>query len=317
MLSKTRRRIGYTLVATIGIVAFLVGAFAIVGEGLVRRYLERAQDLSDVDFCDRLVIACIGDSLTYGPPFRRSGSYPAHLVSTLEAAVPGLPVETVNLAVPGANTSQQLSVLEKSFEQTPEFSADFAIILTGINNYWNFRHATFWDRPGSTEENAASNAAADLLGLHELHQRDPAAFIDKVRVASYSKLRDRVGEEALRKRLPTEFFGTWLENDLARMVDHLRRRGVEPVLATYHFMGGDLNQQLRAIAENKGLKLVELELPLTFYEERGYLTDGFHMNSAGYLELAQRIAERLTGLYSKQELQERLHAKKQSAHCAE
>lgn len=83
------------------------------------------------------VIACFGDSFTYGMSAGIENSYPSQLEKILENKQLKQKFKVYNFGVPGINSSETLRNMQENIKK---IRPDIAIVLTGDNDDTNFKH---------------------------------------------------------------------------------------------------------------------------------------------------------------------------------
>jgi len=89
---------------------------------------------------DRVRIICIGDSYTFGIGAQQGSSYPDQLQALLDSSQPGK-FKVYNLGLPGSNSSM---VLKRLPEWMKRYRPDIILVLTGINDAWNFDESNYY-----------------------------------------------------------------------------------------------------------------------------------------------------------------------------
>ncbi len=87
-------------------------------------------------------IVCIGDSFTYGWGVSKNDSYPRQLERVLNKNKPEMHFRVFSLGVPGSNSSQHLLYLQDILSKYKRI--DLVIILTGVNDSWNFADSNIY-----------------------------------------------------------------------------------------------------------------------------------------------------------------------------
>ncbi len=251
-------------------------------------------------------VLCLGDSNTYGVWLgdREREAYPPQLESLWNERHPEAPVEVLNAGYPGTNSSLIVRELPGMIEA---FAPDLVIVMVGVND--------FWTEPVPLEEDPKAGAA-ELLRRHSrvfrlfllLRRRlEPA----EVEVLVESGGLGRGEGQGVVRFGDAEFAMGWreqgrvrtlaaldLEENLGRLVERARRGNVELVLMTYPSSRrnyGTANAAIRAAAEGKGARLVELDLvfaPLCPEEEcPDWLFRDHHPRASGYRRVAETLVD--------------------------
>jgi lysophospholipase L1-like esterase len=255
---------------------------------------ELEQDVCSVD------LLCIGDSITNGLGTEDSSGYPRRLAQ-LWKVNHGKPARVTSLALPGANTSEQLARMREHFDKNPDFRPAAVLVLLGFNNRWNLHDASFWEREGSTRD---ENLAAYLVSRLQLYKivhltrptaRETVGATRHVQGQEFNELRREHGWNIFFSGFDDAFLDRWIRDDLLEIARVARQRGAVPVFLTYHYERfGHLNTLIREVAGAAGAGLVDLERPQQYYEERKLLaSDHMHLNLKGYDEMSRRIQAEL------------------------
>ncbi|MHC4944460.1 MAG: SGNH/GDSL hydrolase family protein [Planctomycetota bacterium] len=111
----------------------------------------RGKDIPDKKDKDEIRIAFLGDSYTFGWAINDHETYPEQLKALLKNKYPDIPIETVNLAVPGYNTIQQSALVEEVSAYEPDilflgYVMNDAEPFLGyvVNPNHAYRHAFSW-----------------------------------------------------------------------------------------------------------------------------------------------------------------------------
>lgn len=86
-------------------------------------------------------ILCVGDSFTYGLGATREESYPKQLEYILNKSYPQMHIKTINLGIPGYNSSQCLKALKDKFDI---YKPKLILVMSGMNNTWNFIDSSYF-----------------------------------------------------------------------------------------------------------------------------------------------------------------------------
>ncbi|HBA61963.1 MAG TPA: hypothetical protein DCZ92_14345 [Elusimicrobia bacterium] len=118
--------------------AFLAGALLLTlclevslrlfGSRYAARLSARGQD-------GAYTVLCVGDSFTYGAGAPAESSYPRQLENVLKERFPGQAFSVVNFGESGQNTAQLLDRLPQALDKV---RPDAVILLSGLNNFWNY-----------------------------------------------------------------------------------------------------------------------------------------------------------------------------------
>lgn len=277
----------------------------------------------DVDDCNALVILCFGDSMTYGLGVGPAESYPMLLDNALEKAFPGIQFKVYNLGVPGYNSSEVLNRAKEFLFYERDARPDFALLLLGVNNRWNFFNASFWDREGAARSEHWITYLSSKLKLHKavnLARLSGREMIDEIRTVDYRgyrKILEEKGWDSFFDTFDHPLLKRWMAHDLADIATLLRGEEIEPLLLTYFDDRFDLlNPLLTQIADEARMPVVDLEKEESYYNDRGMFdSDRFHLNSKGYKDVVGRVAERFKRLYGMQKIKAEFAEKKRSLLC--
>lgn len=84
------------------------------------------------------VILCLGDSFTFGVGAAYQDSYPRQLEGMLKARFPRKNIKVYNLGIPGSNSSQLGSGLQRDIDK---YHPDLVVVMSGRNDIWNMAGA--------------------------------------------------------------------------------------------------------------------------------------------------------------------------------
>ncbi|MCZ7582315.1 MAG: hypothetical protein M5R36_02700 [Deltaproteobacteria bacterium] len=109
----------------------------------------------------------------------------------------------------------------------------------------------------------------------------------------------------------------WMREDLKKIADMFRERGVRPIFVTYpHDWLGDLNDRLREAARDAGVPILEVEKPRYYYQRRHMFSENqFHLNGRGYRDLGKRVNKEFEKVFDAAEAAERIGAKSRISAC--
>lgn len=127
-MKKTAERAAAFLAGTVLLAAALEVALRLFGGLYTARLPGPAAEAA-------YTVLCAGDSFTYGAGAPAGSSYPAQLETMLKERFPGQPVRVVNFGEVAQNTSQLLERLPQALEET---RPDAVVLLSGMNNFWNY-----------------------------------------------------------------------------------------------------------------------------------------------------------------------------------
>lgn len=82
---------------------------------------------------DRVRVVAMGDSNTYGLYYSAAEAWPAVFEQRWNAQHPEMPVEVINLAFPGTNSSR---VLKSMPDVLATFQPDVITVMVGVNDFW-------------------------------------------------------------------------------------------------------------------------------------------------------------------------------------
>lgn len=275
--------------------------------------------------CDKIVIACIGDSMTFGLGAPKGQSYPDMLPAFLELEIPSIDFVAHNRGVAGSNTSEGIGKVNFYLGTRNGRQADYALIMYGVNNRWNLHDATFW---GWDEKAKDENLGAYISSKFQVNKlfkiavenvrakKENSKSTGTTKTAYYDNLMKH-GWDMYFKSFDEGLLSKWIERDLLAMTETFRSRGVEPIFVSYHYPRFPaLNPLLKQVAKKTGAPFIDTERPIQYYSKRRLLyKDNFHLNGAGYKELAGRIAEGFLQLYNESQLNERLAIKPELEVC--
>jgi lysophospholipase L1-like esterase len=281
------KRLAFGALTVLLVLAGLEGGLRAVGAALMP-----GVDASDGrPDCDAIVLLGVGDSMTYGWGAERSEAYPIRMRGFLERAYPGVPFKIYNLGVPGTTSSEGLARLE-GFLSAAAVAPDFTLVLYGVNNRWARRGA------------AGRMRLTKVLGVATEDGRETARELG-------------IGGED--ERIDARALAEWISRDHDAFVNVLRARGTTPVFLRYfdtHHNFDQVEPIITSSASRLGVPIIDVKRPQIYYETRDfYSEDHYHLNAAGYLDVARRVSESFEKLFDARELRSRLEAKRKSPAC--
>jgi len=256
---------------------------------------------------DNLRILCLGDSNTYGVWLadRERDAWPPQLEALWNESEPPRPVEVLNAAYPGTNSSRLLRNFAPLLEA---FEPDLAIVMVGFNDSW-------------TEPAPVDSRESDVVAFIQRHSRVlrlarllrpriDATRLEVIEPPGGNNLDRggdvlRFGEHEFDVRWQKRSSGPMWDHDalvanLGEMAAQARLRGVPLVMTTYpssHLGYGRANIAIRAAARESGTVLVDLAAvfrPLCPRKEcPGWLYQDQHPVARGYRLVAETIFSQL------------------------
>ena len=252
-----------------------------------------------------------GDSNTYGIYLKGAAQpYPSVFERLWNARHPDRPVEVVNVAYPGTNSSRLRNAL-------PRFLAaakpDVVTIMAGTND--------FWTEPESLAPNAEGSAygGPSWLWRHSrvyrllfMARRSAEFTLERVEVFDRTGGGFPKGESATfrtaegtidlgwdeRRSAPGDVLGEARRN-LVAITDIVRRHGAEPVFVTYPCeigFYGSANTLMREAAGQSGTRLIDVGAALRTRCSDGDCPDVFlpdcHPTALGHEMAAEILADR-------------------------
>ena len=267
-----------------------------------------------LDYPGAPVILCLGDSHTFGVGVPADRTYPVQLERLLTDQ--GLPVNAVNLGVPGQNTSQ---IRRNLPEWIARYHPAAVVVEAGVNDGWNQADALYVElEEGRLQDRPYQLWRARMLnGLSYLKTYRLLAYLFR-RIETgrreIEQARDRGGQLALHDydpaAAPPEPYGDARRafRNLCRIGALGQERGVPVVLMTYvgvpPITFDTVNQVLRQAGRDCGLPLVdndailhpELVSPSGLVNSdlvnRLFFPD-LHPTGDGYGRIAQNLARTL------------------------
>lgn len=222
------------------------------------------EDLSyDHDFVEKIRVACVGDSITfgYGASDREHGSYPAHLQRLL-----GDKYEVTNFGVSGRVMNDKKGwesyISTSEYKRSKAFLPDIVIIMLGTNDSKD--HC--WD--GAQEYTRSANALIDtyqgLISKPEVYIATSPAVADDELMAQTGEAREnliwnsRIKNEIvpLQKQIAKEQGCKLIDinkctTDLADLYEYLSKDLIHPHDKGYELLGNWMYQGLDLNEENK------------------------------------------------------------------
>jgi lysophospholipase L1-like esterase len=214
----------------------------------IRSYASRG-DQGVVSMGDRIV--CLGDSNTFGLYVGKENAFP-RVLEKLWNDDPSRPrVDIVNLGYPGNNSS----VLRNRFvEVLSRFHPSTVMILIGANDFWTVPEPISGDPPLSRLRVQLWHYSRVYRLFHMLRQAWVGPELDRLpNTESESRWAPQNGGVAEWQKL--------LRQNVLAMVATAREAGVRPILLTYassDYVYGGVNQEIRAIASEAGVPLIDV-----------------------------------------------------------
>lgn len=297
------RRRALFLIASLVAALVVLSVIAEAGLRFSRLRARRAAvQITIPDPCKSLIFLAMGDSMTWGlGADHATQSYPARFPAHFEEHYRLLDAKTVNLGVPGTNTSEGINMLRAFLAEHPDPGIDYALIMYGVNNRWNLHEATFWEwderaRDANYGEFLNSKLQLDkVFKIAAQNRAEAAREVTQTQGGEFRRALDEHGWDMFFNSFEDELLSRWIERDLATLIGMLKGVGAEPILLTYHYdRFGHLNDIIRRAADAASVPMVDIERPMKYYAERKFFDeDFFHLNERGYDELAGRVADGL------------------------
>ena len=264
------------------------------------RGVRDAGDRGDAPAPCLLDVVCLGDSITFGSGASKEEAYPA-VLSQRWRAIRGGEARVTNLALPGANSSEQVRRLQEHLEDPAGHNVDLVLVMLGFNNRWNLHEASFWDEEPEAREESYMTYLASKLRLYKLVQgtrTSPGKVAATARALpgeEYNNLREKRGWSMFFYGYNDPYLARWIRRDLLKAAQVARSHGARPIFLTYHYdRFGFLNRLIKDTAREASVTLIDLERTQHFHEKRDHLAeDNMHLNPAGHAHLAARLARAL------------------------
>lgn len=297
------RRKALFIIAALVVAMIVVSLVAETGLRFSRmRARQQTAQLAIPDPCKSLIFLTMGDSMTWGlGADHATQSYPARFPDHFEEHYRLLDAKTVNLGVPGTNTSEGINMLREFLAEHPDPGVDYALVMYGVNNRWNLHEATFWEwderaRDANYGEYLNSKLQIDkVFKIASQNRAEAVREVTQTQGGEFRRALDEHGWDMFFNSFEDELLSRWIERDLATLMEMLKGIGAQPILLTYHYdRFGHLNDIIRRAADAAAVPVVDVEQPMTYYAERKFFDkDFFHLNEHGYDELAGRVADGL------------------------
>lgn len=248
--------------------------FEVNADGLRGARVERARDRERAP----LRLLFLGDSTTFGFPYRNADAYPARVGARLDAAGLG-PVEIVNAAIP----SQSLVQIEARLDELLAFEPDYVLLMSGIQYYRSIEHRQRIDAGGDPLLDVAVEWVFLPPFVPELIQAGPLRTLRSLRGGD-AGWDDLEGNLALHRAS--------LERVARRVADS------PATLVLLEYPALDVPEAIRAhyreAAAVHGVALLPLAHLFTAKHEYAF-DDGIHPLPEGHERVAARVAEHLIG----------------------
>jgi lysophospholipase L1-like esterase len=298
-----QRAAGALLLLLLSLEAALQIAALFVGDG---RHAENAVFRSD-----RHRVLFLGDSNTWGLYVERTEAYPVVFERAWNARHPERPIEVLNLAYPGTNSSYLLRGLPKILRAT---RPDTLMVMVGVND--------FWTQPASDASPGArlgerlwkwSRAYRFLFLLRRSFEGPPQVDVPGAPRDVNGSATLRYGDEGFEvawrrfdeaERPLNAELAAALASNLRAIVSTTREAGVEVVLLAYpseserHFYAW-ADQQIREVAKAEGVPLVDLGFRFRFLCPEGRcaeLLEDQHPSASGHELAGRHLAEEARAL---------------------
>ncbi|MBZ0273167.1 hypothetical protein K8I61_14105 [bacterium] len=134
---RWRRNIAFTVLADVIVLLAVLLAFEVYARW-DHRWLHTSLHMPTADV--EILVACFGDSHTYGMGASEGESYPEQLERLLAGEFADIDVQVVNEGEPGANSSLALQTVRR-FLWKSRVTPDVLIYSAGRNNVWNIQHS--------------------------------------------------------------------------------------------------------------------------------------------------------------------------------
>ena len=234
-------------------------------------------------------ILCLGDSHTYGLDASREQSYPRQLARLLNNASAGTNYVVVNGGVPGSNSSQALTLLNKVLAE-PSGRPDLVVVCVGKNNNHNFRQARFW-RDESMKTRSTKEQVEYLLANSKAYRLGLITVV-------YARLLLSLGINLEFSNViwNHDFLVSWLVRDLEEMVDRVRGAGGEIAFLSYSLPAPSVDESMKIVARRKDVPVINVfwfGLPLGPVGMAGLTGPTGHPNAKGYAAVARSVHEAL------------------------
>jgi GDSL-like Lipase/Acylhydrolase family len=266
----------------------------------------------------------LGDSNTYGLYVEKAQAYPFVFEAEWNARKDVPPVQVINLAFPGTNSSQVRHLVRPVLR---EIEPTAVVVMVGANDFWTLPSSS------SAVEHSAEGAEEETLS-HELWRRvrifrllvmlrqalsakrleidwkssGPLPSRPGAEIPDAARASSRVGDLAIElgwKKVPEEdrqsrpSFEGPLRRNLIEIVGEILRSGAEPILATYPWDLGvyaPVNRVIRETAEATRCRCVDFALvfrQLCPRKECSFFFADGHPTVAGHAQVGRILARKL------------------------
>ncbi|MBZ0273166.1 SGNH/GDSL hydrolase family protein [bacterium] len=289
-MSRLAKKIVFTLVADAIVLVFLVLAYELTQ---LNRHRWSHSRLNMPRKSTELLVACFGDSHTFGIGALAGGDYPSQLKRRLRRNIPaGRKLQVLNQGEPGSNSSLARQSVRRFFEQSP-IAPDVLIFCAGWNNIWNVQGA-----PVLPDEVAAAPSSEWYAYLL---RNSYALRLSRVTQARLEQFAAGGGE------FPTKVFSVdepqeqkllreWLRADLDAVREICKKHGTRLIVMNYWFPTPWIERELLAFEAETNTSYVNVD---NFgYKNRATLrcpselvTQNCHPNGKGYARIADILLE--------------------------
>ncbi|MBD3263960.1 MAG: hypothetical protein GF375_02515 [Candidatus Omnitrophica bacterium] len=268
---------------------------------------------------DTFNIICLGDSFTYGVGVDRTDSYPNQLEKILNQKESGLRFRVINLAVPGANSSQHLKYLKQILKGSCGEAVDLIIVLTGANDSWNLADSNISkiierkrNRDNNGRNGGAEEYTEEIIGKGTINYRLSLAdkiniFLFKLRTYKMLKLiylnikgrnispeADRFEQIPAYEGRDVRVLKDLLRYNLSRIVETAKKYGKHIIL--HNYPRGDLygDNITEEVAEHYKIPFVDnASVFNSLLKDKSFsdlfIYDNSHPNSYGYKIMAGNL----------------------------
>jgi lysophospholipase L1-like esterase len=245
-------------------------------------------------------IVYLGDSVSVLPV---GSSYPTFVERKLEAA--GVPVETLNAAVPGYSSVQARALFESDLQR---YDADWFFVYLGWNDLGQYgpEGKAFKRAQAGYTLNPLQRVLVEIYTLRILiaagdfwQQRKPATLraLTPAEAALYDGYWPEHYEENLRAilRLAKQRYPNVAIMNLATLTspemtpDELRRVHAEKVVHKLHRLVGTYNAVVAKVAAEESVEVIDLFRLFDGPAARAEFTDSCHVNAAGSARIADAV----------------------------
>lgn len=246
-------------------------------------------------------LLCVGDSTTFGlgASDRKKFSWPSQLEAIYNNDNPDNPLFIINKALPGINSLQTKKILSASLK---DFTPDMVIILTGVNDAWNFSGGQIYEfyKPDKQTEKiklflATLLANSKILRFLRLVKISRFGDFTNKTIAFHDKLMPSFDKQA-------KALSSVINENIKGISALLEERNIPYFFLEYHAPGWANPEKIihSCYVENKlpYIPMYDYFMKLDNQSLKIRSSDGWHPNDYGYHLLALKVSDYLSLNYN-------------------